>query len=82
MATTSASIEIPVSADSVWQLIGGFNALPDWLPYIPTSALSEGGRVRSLSRIRREHEGRIVGCGVIISASFPAEPTMSGQRAL
>lgn len=49
MATTSASIEIPVAADRVWQLIGGFNALPDWLPYIPTSALSEGGRVRSLA---------------------------------
>lgn len=49
MATTSASIEIPISADRVWQLIGGFNALPDWLPYIPTSELSEGGRVRSLA---------------------------------
>ena len=48
MATTSASIEIPASADCVWQLIGGFNSLPDWLPYIPSSELSEGGRVRSL----------------------------------
>lgn len=48
MAATSASIEIPASADSVWQLIGGFNSLPDWLPYIPSSELSEGGRVRSL----------------------------------
>jgi 2,5-diketo-D-gluconate reductase B len=49
MASTIASIEIPVSADRVWQLIGGFNSLPDWLPYIPGSELSEGGRVRTLA---------------------------------
>lgn len=49
MANTIASIELPVSADRVWQLIGGFDALPDWLPYIPQSTSSEGGRVRTLA---------------------------------
>jgi hypothetical protein len=49
MANASASIRIPVSPDVVWQLIGGFNSLPDWLPYIPHSELSEGGRVRHLA---------------------------------
>jgi hypothetical protein len=49
MASTIASITLPVAADRVWQLIGGFNALPDWLPYIPQSELSEGGRVRTLA---------------------------------
>jgi transglutaminase-like putative cysteine protease len=49
MASTIASITLPVAADRVWQLIGGFNALPDWLPYIPHSELSEGGRVRTLA---------------------------------
>ncbi|MEU6807538.1 SRPBCC family protein [Streptomyces sp. NPDC046831] len=49
MATTSATIDLPVPADRVWQLIGGFGSLPDWLPYIPESGLSEGGRVRSLT---------------------------------
>ncbi|MYM23523.1 hypothetical protein GTP46_12785 [Duganella sp. FT135W] len=49
MANTIASIQLPVSAGCVWQLIGGFNALPDWLPYIPHSELSEGGRVRTLA---------------------------------
>jgi hypothetical protein len=49
MATASAHIEIAASADKVWQLIGGFDALPDWLPYIPKSELSEGGRVRTLA---------------------------------
>ncbi|VVP47212.1 SRPBCC family protein [Pseudomonas silesiensis] len=48
MATASAFIDIPASADQVWQLIGGFNSLPDWLPFIPQSELSDGGRVRSL----------------------------------
>jgi len=48
MATASAHIEIAATADQVWQLIGGFDSLPDWLPYIPHSALSEGGRVRTL----------------------------------
>lgn len=49
MASTIASITLPVAADRVWQLIGGFNTLPDWLPYIPHSELSEGGRVRTLA---------------------------------
>ncbi|MER5961429.1 SRPBCC family protein [Streptomyces sp. NPDC002057] len=49
MATTTASIDIPASPDRVWQLIGGFDSLPDWLPYIPASELSEGGRVRTLA---------------------------------
>ncbi|QQC65866.1 SRPBCC family protein [Paraburkholderia ginsengisoli] len=48
MPSTSASIEVPASASQVWQLIGGFNSLPDWLPFIPHSELSEGGRVRTL----------------------------------
>ncbi|MFF3910180.1 SRPBCC family protein [Streptomyces sp. NPDC001848] len=49
MATTTATIDIPVPAERVWQLIGGFDSLPDWLPYIPKSELGEGGRVRTLT---------------------------------
>lgn len=49
MANTTVSIEIPASAETVWQLMGGFDALPDWLPFIPESVSSEGGRVRSLT---------------------------------
>ncbi|QEX23973.1 hypothetical protein FRZ61_39140 [Hypericibacter adhaerens] len=48
-AKASATMEIPASPDRVWQLIGGFNSLPDWLPYIPKSEVSEGGRVRRLA---------------------------------
>ncbi|WP_431245141.1 SRPBCC family protein [Flavobacterium sp. P21] len=46
---STAYIEIPVEADKVWQLIGGFNALPKWAPYIPQSELQEEGRVRHLA---------------------------------
>ncbi|RFU45234.1 SRPBCC family protein [Paraburkholderia sp. DHOC27] len=49
MAEASTSIEIALPADEVWQLIGGFGSLPEWLPYIPESELSEGGRVRHLT---------------------------------
>ncbi|MFO2465933.1 SRPBCC family protein [Pseudomonas sp. 15FMM2] len=48
MATAFSVIEIPVSADQVWQLVGGFNSLPDWLPLIARSEPSEGGRLRHL----------------------------------
>jgi hypothetical protein len=49
MAQASASIDIPAPPDQVWQLIGGFNSLPDWLPQVHKSELSEGGRVRHLA---------------------------------
>lgn len=49
MAEASASIDLPLSADEVWQLIGGFGSLPDWLPYIPKSELTDGGRIRHLA---------------------------------
>ncbi|MFE8956335.1 SRPBCC family protein [Streptomyces althioticus] len=49
MASTTASLDIPQSPDQVWQLVGGFGSLPDWLPYIPKSELGEGGRVRHLT---------------------------------
>ncbi|MET7271289.1 SRPBCC family protein [Streptomyces flaveolus] len=49
MASTSVSRTVPASPDQVWSLIGGFDALPDWLPYIPRSTPLEGGRVRRLT---------------------------------
>src|ERR1700676_3783049 len=49
MAQVDASIEIAVSPDDLWQLIGGVGSLPDWLSSIPSSKLTEGGRVRWLA---------------------------------
>ncbi|MEX7524243.1 SRPBCC family protein, partial [Acinetobacter baumannii] len=48
MANAIATLEIPASPEQVWQLIGGFDSLPDWLPFVAKSELSEGARVRSL----------------------------------
>ena len=49
MVNTVKSIKISASPEQVWQLIGGFDSLPDWLPYIPSSKVTEGGRVRHLA---------------------------------
>jgi hypothetical protein len=49
MATASANLRVSVPADNVWQLVGGFLSLPDWLPFIVSSESSEGGRVRTLT---------------------------------
>ena len=51
------STDLNVSADKVWKLIGGFNALPDWHPAMEKSELEEEGRQRRLS---------LVGGGTII----------------
>jgi len=48
MANAQATLNTPHSPEHVWALIGGFDSLPDWLPFIPESLSSEGGRVRSL----------------------------------
>ncbi|QIY68023.1 SRPBCC family protein [Streptomyces sp. RLB1-33] len=49
MASTSVSRTLPAAPERVWQLIGGFGSLPDWLPYISSSTLEEGGRRRRLT---------------------------------
>ncbi|GAA2295475.1 SRPBCC family protein [Streptomyces kunmingensis] len=49
MTAASVTLDVPRDAGRVWQLIGGFGSLPDWLPYITESLPSEGGRVRTLT---------------------------------
>jgi hypothetical protein len=56
MATTTVTVNLSASASRVWQLIGGFGSLPDWLTFLSGSELSEGGRVRSLTDV----EGGVV----------------------
>ncbi|MGO4136940.1 SRPBCC family protein [Rhizobium brockwellii] len=80
MAIASATLELPIPADVVWNLIGGFGSLPDWLPYIPHSELSEGGRIRTLANpngdaiverlIAFDHVGRSYSYA-ILRAPFP-----------
>ena len=49
MAKVSMSTDLNVSADQVWKMIGGFNALPDWHPAVEKSELTEEGQTRTLS---------------------------------
>jgi uncharacterized protein YndB with AHSA1/START domain len=49
MAKVDMKTEISVSPDKVWELIGGFNALPDWHPAVEKSELEEEGTMRRLS---------------------------------
>lgn len=48
MASAHASLKTAHSPEHVWALIGGFDSLPKWLPFIVESTLSEGGRLRTL----------------------------------
>ena len=51
MTKVSMSVNLPASADKVWDLIGGFNALPDWHPAIEKSEVEEddSGSIRTLT---------------------------------
>ncbi|MER7933418.1 SRPBCC family protein [Streptomyces sp. NPDC048409] len=53
-AAARATLDVRRPADQVWQLIGGFDALPDWLPYITRSLPGEGGRLRTLTNAEGE----------------------------
>lgn len=46
MTQASARLDVSSPPDVVWRVIGGFNSLPDWIPAIRHSELSDGGRVR------------------------------------
>ncbi len=86
MAQAMATRDLPVPADRVWSLIGGFGSLPDWLPYIPHSQLMEGGRVRRLATpdgsviverlIAFDHVGRSY-TYAILEAPFPVVDYLS-----
>jgi hypothetical protein len=51
MASVIEKIALPVSPDQVWKLIGGFGSLPDWLPFVSSLELHDGGRVRRFSTV-------------------------------
>jgi hypothetical protein len=51
MSEVSLSKRFPVSVEKLWELIGGFNALPQWHPAVARSELEEGGSVRRLALV-------------------------------
>jgi uncharacterized protein YndB with AHSA1/START domain len=48
MAKVSLSVQLPAPAERVWQLIGGFQSLPEWFSGITSSVAEQGGRIRRL----------------------------------
>lgn len=46
MAKVSTSSRLMAPAETVWELIGDFNALADWHPAVEKSELDEGTHVR------------------------------------
>jgi len=58
MAKISMSTKVGVPAEKVWELIGGFDALPRWHPAISKSELKKDGN----TTIRTLH---LVGGGVV-----------------
>lgn len=61
MVKVNLSTKLPVSTKQVWDLIGNFNALPDWHPAVERSEIEEeeGGR----GVIRRLH---LLGGGTLV----------------
>ncbi|WP_426361937.1 SRPBCC family protein [Streptomyces sp. E-08] len=89
MASTSVSRVVPASPQKVWDLIGGFDALPDWLPFIPESTPLEGGRVRRLKNPNGEviverlvdfNEAERHYSYAILQAPFPVDGYVSTLR--
>lgn len=51
MARVQVSVEkfLPVSAETVWAIVGDFGGLATWHPYVPNCELSEDGLVRTIA---------------------------------
>lgn len=59
MAKVSMSAKLNASAQQVWDVIGGFNTLPDWHPAVEKSEL-EGGGEGTIRRLGLVGGGEIV----------------------
>ena len=53
MTAVKVSQELPVPAQAVWSVIGGFNGLPDWHPAVEKSEskTEDGVKVRTLTLV-------------------------------
>jgi hypothetical protein len=43
--------DLNVAADQVWEMVGRFNALPEWHPAVEKSELEDGGKIRRLTLV-------------------------------
>jgi len=75
MANVSVKTPLPVAAEKVWDLIGNFNALPDWHPAVERSEISEDKKTKTT--IRTLH---LVGGGVIVEKLEQINPNERAYR--
>jgi len=89
------STDLNVSADDLWKLVGGFNALPDWHPAVEKSELTEEGQTRTLSlagggtiveKLEKVDDGARTYSYVIVDSPLPvanytSTMTVSGEGA-
>lgn len=80
MSKVSSQQELHVPAETVWDLIGKFNALADWHPAVEKSELSEGGSIRTLNlagggeiveRLEKLDDGEYEYSYAILDSPFP-----------
>ncbi|MDH3581612.1 MAG: SRPBCC family protein [Hyphomicrobiales bacterium] len=95
MPKVSMSTDLNVSADDLWKLVGGFNALPDWHPAVEKSELTEEGQTRTLSlagggtiveKLEKVDDGARTYSYVIVDSPLPvanytSTMTVSGEGA-
>jgi Polyketide cyclase / dehydrase and lipid transport len=48
VSSTKVTVDVAAPPSEIWQLIGGFGSLPDWVPNVSQSELGDGGRIRQL----------------------------------
>jgi hypothetical protein len=59
MAKVSLSSNYPVSPETIWKMIGGFNSVPDWHPLVSKCDIETKGKVT----LRRLH---LAGGGTVL----------------
>lgn len=67
MSKVQVTQELSVPAETVWNMIGGFNALPDWHPAIEKSETREEGGVKTRTLT-------LVGGGTIVERLERTDP--------
>lgn len=91
IASAASAIELDADPGVVWDLIGGFGSLPDWMPAIAASELGRGGRTRHLTtadgsnfveRLVSFDDADLSYTYTIAQASFPVINYLSTLRVL
>ena len=70
MASVNLSTKLPAGASMVWDMIGGFNALPNWHPAVERSEVEEDKRNKTTTR-----KLHLVGGGTIVEKLEQIDPS-------